>query len=372
MQKLSDTKIKIIHRNGQNVSGIPAPKKGLTFFGFFNSPKAETRGKNAVAVLKEPASKNSQPSVPRANLTAVKNWVALEEKIVHDYKEQRETLLKSATPSPKTPAKQPPPAFETFSTQTAVSSSPRTSKLKDPLRDTGTTFLKLGKVLLVLGGLAVGVFVLLNIQKSFSGQEVSQRFVQLQSEKEKLSRSYADLEAASEDQSAEIKWLNGQVRDMASEIKKAKAEKAAFEQALEKKYREELMRITVRYESELAVLRDQVQTQSAIVNALKAQGQAFEKIIDQAGMSALSGAAAGLPSVFQGEVTSVNARQGFVVINLGAAQGARSGRWITISRSGIGIAIGRIDRVYPTMSVALLQSRGMLQVVQEGDNVFFS
>ena len=76
--------------------------------------------------------------------------------------------------------------------------------------------------------------------------------------------------------------------------------------------------------------------------------------------------------MLQGEVTSVNARQGFLVINLGADQGVRSGRGITISRGNIELAVGRTDRVYPTMATAVLRSAGMLQVIQEGDTVSFS
>jgi hypothetical protein len=124
-----------------------------------------------------------------------------------------------------------------------------------------------------------------------------------------------------------------------------------------------------------------VEDQNAIMQALRAQSQAFEKIIDQAGMSALSGAAAGFSqepflteetSAVEGEVTSVSERQGSVVVNVGATDGVRSGRQIKISRGDIGLAIGRIDRVYPTMSVATVREGGMLRVIQKGDSVSFS
>ena len=430
MQKLSDEKIKIVPKNGQDVSGPVAPKKGLTLFGFFTSTKAETRGKNAATVLKESVLKGPHVYIPRANLTSVKHWVALEEKIVHDYKEQKTTSLKIAAPLPKTPAKQSPdlhgpranpiavrnwvaleekivhdykaqkpppfkstvpfpkipakqplPAFETFSTQTAVASSPKTFKLKEPLRDSERTSPGLGRFLLVLGGLAAGTLVFLYLQGVSSNREALERLAQIQNEKDQLKQSYAALKNASEDQSEEMKWLNSQLHDMAVELKKAKAGKIAYEQNLEKKYREELMRITMRYESELAALRGTVETQNAVVTVLRAQSHAFEKIFDQAGMSALSGAAAGFSqepfpvsgtSALQGKITSVNGRQGFVVIDGGATQGVRSGCRIAIFRSGIGLATGRIDRVYPTMSVAVLHNASMLQVIQEGDSVSFS
>ncbi|MFA7255309.1 MAG: hypothetical protein WC133_04345 [Candidatus Omnitrophota bacterium] len=380
MQKLSDKKITIISRSGQSVSGPVASKKKLNFFGFFDSPRTETHGKNTTTAFKEPALKTPPLNVPRANLAAVRNWVALEEKIVHDYKEQKTAPLKSPVPFSKTPGKQLYPAFETFSTQTAVSAAPRISRLKDPLRDSGKTFSGSGKFFLSVG-LVAGVFVFLYVQGIYQDRAASQMLAQLQSEKEQLGRSYAALKNASEEQSAEMKGMDSRFQDMVLELKTAKADKIAYEQGLEKKYREELMRITVRYESELAALRGTVETQQSIVNALKAQSRAFDKIVDQAGMSALSGAAAGLSrepfstgrgSLSQGEVTSVNGKQGSVVINRGADQGVRSRSWITIFRNGIGLAVGRIDRVYPTMSVAVVRDAAMLQVIQEGDTVAFA
>jgi hypothetical protein len=184
---------------------------------------------------------------------------------------------------------------------------------------------------------------------------VSQKLSQLKNEKKLLEQSYAVLKNTLEDQRAEMQWLNSELQDATSELKTAR--------------------------SEANVLRNTVQTQKDIISALKAQGQAFEKIIDQGGLSALSGAAAGFSlerfstgrtAMFQGEVASINERQGFIVINMGAAQGAYPGRWIAISRNGRGVAVGRVDRAYPTMSVAVLRSSGMLRAIQEGDSVFFS
>lgn len=381
MQKLGDPKIKIIHRNGLHVSGPLAPKKGLAFFSFFTSPGKETLGKNTATALKSPVLKSSPRSVPRADLTAVKNWVGMEEKIVHDYREQKASQLRSAVFLPKAPAKQSSPAFETFSTQTAVSLSPGVFKPKDPFRGSEKIFSGAGKFLRVLGWLAAGALVLLYAQEIFLNREASERLAEFQGEKGQLERSYAQLQSASANQGAEMKWLNSQLRDMALVLRTAKADRVTFERGVEKKYREELMRITVRYESELAALRGAVETQKSIVNALKAQSQVFDKIIDQAGMSALSGAAAGFSrepfspggtSALQGEVTSINERQGFFVINLGADQGARSGRGVTVFRGGVRLAAGRIDRVYPTMSALIVHDKNALNVIREGDTVSFS
>jgi len=291
VQKLSDKKITIIDRSGQTVS---APVKKGSFFGLFASRRDEAPRENTATLLKEPSLKSSSLNVPHANLSAVKNWIALEEKIVHDYKEQGTAPLKNAASLPEISTKQARPAFQTFSVQTGVSLSSSVPKLKASLRASERKSSKLGKFLMITGGLAAGALVFLYFQATFSNRETSQELAQLQSAKDKLSWSYAVLKNASENQSAEMKWMQGQYRDMASELRAAQAGKVSTEQSLEKKYREELMRITVRYESELAALRNTVETQQAIVNALKAQGRAFDKIIDQAGMSALSGAAAGL------------------------------------------------------------------------------
>ena len=370
-----------LNNQEKKMSSTLATKKEFTLFGLFISPRAEIRGKNTSTALNKPVLKSPRLNVPRANLTAVRNWVALEEKIVHDYKEQKTAQFKRAVPLPQTLAKQPLPAFETFTTQTAVSLPPSIPKLKDPLRGSKKAFSGIAGFLLVCGWLALGTFIFLHVQETFSSRKISQKLTQLQNEKKQLEKSYAALENVSEDQGVEMEWLNGQLRNVALELKTAKADKVVYEQGLEKKYREELTRITVRYESELAALRGTVQTQNAIVNALRAQSQVFGKIVDQVGMSALSGAAARLSqgpfltggtSMLQGKVASVNGRQGFVVINLGSEQGVRYGRLIIVSRDGTELTIGRIDRVYPTMSVAIVRDAGMLQVIREGDSVSFS
>ncbi|MFA5105230.1 MAG: hypothetical protein WC527_08685 [Candidatus Margulisiibacteriota bacterium] len=382
MQKLINKKITIAHKSGQNVSGPLSSGKGFTLFSFFTSSNVKTCEKDTATLLKEPVLKScSQLNTPRADLIAVKNWVALEEKIVHDYKGQKAAYSESAVLSPKSPAKQLLPAFETFATQTVGLLLPNISKLKNPLHGSKKVFSNTVGFLLVCGLLVAGAFIPGHVQETFSDRETTQKLLQLQSKKEQQRRSYAELKDTSENRSTEMKWLNSQLHDMTLELKTTKTDEMIHDQDLEKKYREELMKTAIRYESELAALRDAVQTQNAIVNALKTQSQAFEKIISQTGAFTLSGATDGLSqeplsaggtSASQGEVISVNKRQGFVVLNMGVAQGARPGRWITISRGGLGLAVGRVDRVYPTMSVAMPRTAGALQVIQEGDSVSFS
>lgn len=382
LQELGYKKIAIVPGDEKNASRPLTSKKGATLFSFFTFSKTdEARRKNAAAAFKGSILKNSRLNISRTHLDAVKNWAALEEKIVHDYTGQKTVPPKSPALPSKSPAKQPLPTLETFTTRTAVPSLPSVSKTKEPLRGSQRAFSGIAGFFLACGWIAAGVFIFLYVQQPSSNREISRKLAQLQNEKIRLEQSYTVLKNSSENQNAEMRWQNRQLRDMALQLRTAKAGKVAYEQGLEKKYREELMRITVRYETELTALRGTVQTQNAVVSALKAQSQAFDKIVDQVGMSALSGAAAGFSqgslstegtSAPQGEVTSVNKRQGSLVFSMGEEQGARSGHWITISRNGVELAAGLIDRVYNTMSVAKIQDAGMLQLIQEGDSVSLS
>jgi len=74
----------------------------------------------------------------------------------------------------------------------------------------------------------------------------------------------------------------------------------------------------------------------------------------------------------QGRVLQVNRQEGFIAIDLGAEQGARSDRGIVISRDGVVFARGHIDRVYPTSSAVVMHNAEALQAIREGDSVSFS
>ena len=104
MQKLNDTcekKITIIHRNGKSVSEPPPPRKGIVF-SLFNFSRVPSFGKSTTTILSKPVPKLPHSDTPRADLTAIKNWVALGKKVVRDSKEQKTAQFKSAVPSPKT------------------------------------------------------------------------------------------------------------------------------------------------------------------------------------------------------------------------------------------------------------------------------
>ena len=378
MQILNGKKIPIINEKGQNVSVSVSAKKGLTFFGFRASPKGEGRGGVAVLGLKEPHLKGVAHHASRADLDAVKSWVGLEEKIVHDYKAQKTPLFKR--PSLVTQASPKPflPAFETFSTQTTVSLPPSIPKLKDPVRFHKRSPQGIRRAFSVLAGLAACTLVLLYVQGILSSREASRELAQLQSEKVDLEQSYAALQAVSVKQTLEIQGMDRQLRDMAANLKTAQDQKNGFLRSFEQKYREELMSLTLHYEAQLDSLHRALQAKEARVNALKAKIQEFEKIVAPVRMSAVSGVAADLfrrplgASGPQGKILSVNGRQGFVVIDLGGEQGARSGGSILFLRDGVVLTTGRIDRVYPSMSAVLVRDAEISAMLQAGDTVSFS
>ena len=359
-----------------------APKKEPAPFRFFTSLRyskvfqhpARPLGKTEPSVAKEPLRKSSYPHTPQAKLAEIKNWVGLEEKIIHDYAEKKTVSSGRTVSLPKIPPKQSPAAFETFSTQTTIS-LPNASKTEEPLRSTITkkSFKFPERALLLPGWLLASVFIFLFVQEVPRVREVSLQLAEVQSKKTWLEQSYADLKKVSVEKSAEIQWLNSQLRDMAAELRTAQGQRDA--------YKLDLTRIAARYESQINVLREDVRTRDAVVSVLKAQIQAFEGILDRGGIAAVPGAAS---QVFQpsstitpaysahGKVTTVNGRQGFFVIDMGAEQGVRSGSAVAVSRGSTGVTVGRIDRVYPTMSAVIVPDNRVLSNIFEGDTVSFT
>ncbi len=503
MQELKERTIRIAQGRDRSVPTIPASKTPRFFFRFFSSPSSATPSQTGTNASKKNTLKDSWPRISKDDLVAVRSWVALEEKIIHDYQEQKPILSPKAVSSLKEPASKNPPqaissraissgksalttgggkkfdlfgflkfrkpvrnnkkihiafkqpevetrplspgkadlraihdfvaleekiihhyhdkksdptapkvsqpavssrqirvakepqrlpavssgstakkspdTFQAFSSHTGISSAgmlPRRETTRDPRQ---IKSLKPAGLLAFAGWLVAGAFLFLYSQSVDLNREFSTKLDQVLAEKEQIHASYAELKDLSRQQIIEMKWLNGQLQDLSLELQKSRAEKADIEKNLEQVYLKKLGQSNVRYEKDLLVLRDKIQTQNAVISALKAQSAAFEKIIGQAGMAALSGASAGMAQEpfagsegFQGEVVSLSIRQKSVVISLGDTHGARFGSPVKIFRSGIEIAAGRIDRVYPTMSVVLVTDAGMLKLVQPGDKAILS
>ncbi|HRY85906.1 MAG TPA: hypothetical protein P5561_05200, partial [Candidatus Omnitrophota bacterium] len=423
--------------------------KETSFFSFFSSSGPDHRAKTASTALKEPVLKKTPPSIPQANLVTVENWVAMEEKIVHDYTERKAVLpskpvspatsakglglfrfltsLRSAlskqnktvpvkesfrkpsplrmprmpqidlskikkwsgaeektvgkliekkitpaalaTSSTKTPERPAPAAFEAFNTRTTVSLN--TVKPSSKVEPKGS-FKISWTALLLPGWVLAGVLVFLVTQEFFKNQEMSSQLAQVTSTKNWLERSYADLKQSSVEKSAEIQWLNSQIREMTEELSAVKGQRDA--------YKADIARLTARYESELNRLRDDLSTKDAVVSGLKAQIRAFEGILDKGGIAAVPGAvsqvfssqAEGPSSMARSRVVEINVRQGFLVIDAGYEQGIDYGASVVISRGGRGLTMGRVDRVYPTMSTVIVPDKKILNNIFEGDSVSFT
>lgn len=382
MQTLIGKKIRIIDKNGRDVPDPMTLKRGGAFLGFFASLGAEFREKTGAALVKEPLLKGLHRPISRADLATVKNWVSLEEKIVHDYKEQKTVLLRRPVSPLNIPEANPIlPAFETFSTQTTAFLLSSSSKFKALTRPPRGFSPHIERFLWALGWLVVGGLMFFYVQGNLVRHDAVRQLTELQNEKKQLEKSYNNLEKTSAIQDVEIKWLNHQLREMDEAPGSVTNEGTAYDRGGEKKYREELVQLTIQYEIQLDALRRAVRTRDAVINALETQSRVLKSIIGQVRMAAISGVASNFfqrpslntgTSLSQGHVLQVNGRQGFIVIDLGAEQGAGSGREVTISRGGVVFADGRVDRVYPTSSAVVIHDGGMLPVIQEGDNVSFS
>jgi hypothetical protein len=235
MQTLIGKKIRIIDKNGQDVPDPITLKRGAAFFGFFVSLGAEFREKTGAALVNEPLLKSLHLPISRADLATVKNWVSLEEKIVHDYKEQKTALLRHPAPPPKTPEGNPPiPAFETFSTQTTAFLSTSSSKLKALAHSPRRFFPGIERFLWTLGWLVVGGLVFFYVQGTLARHDAVRQFTELQNEKKQLEKSYAGLEKTSAIQNAEIKWLNRQLHETDEALRSVKNERTAYDRSGEK------------------------------------------------------------------------------------------------------------------------------------------
>jgi hypothetical protein len=353
-------KIKIVGPQAQRPAASATSKTQASFGGFFSFLKPQAPRENTVNIsrevngAKEVVAKSPLLDPSQVNVAAVKNWVASEEDVVQGYKEQKTLRPKDADLLPRVPTRHVTSIPESLRTQTNVPLPQGALSAQESVRDEGKVLRGVGRFLWVLGWLVAGILVFLYAQAIFLSYQTDQKNARLESENKRLEQSFGALKNASDDQAAEMIWLRSQLQDMTWELKDAR--------------------------SEMVTLRNTVRTKDEIVQALKAQTQALEKILSQERAVALP-PVADVPrerysamgaSVVRGLVSSINDQQGFIVVNLGSSQGIHSGQWIMVARSEKQLAVGRVDRVYPTMSVAKLRDKKMFQMIQEGDSVFFS
>jgi len=284
------------------------------------------------------------------------SWVALEEKIVHFYAEEKAGIADEPILLPSSPEKQSLPAFETFSTQTTAFPASKVSIRKEPFRGPKINFMTLGIIAVVALGLVVGALVFQGVS---SQQEFSWQLEKLQGEKKQVERAYGETQQALESQLAEEAWLNSRILAMNDELKVAQGQRDA--------HKANLVRITNYYESQINSLREDIRNKESVIVALKAQVQVLGEVFNQAsGVSVPSAISPG-----NGRVSEIEVQKGFFVVDKGSSQGVKYGDSVIVSRAGVGLTVGRIDRVYSTMSSVIVPDRNVLRNVREGDSVFF-
>lgn len=354
-------KIKIVGPQVPPAAGRTASKEKASSGGLFSFLRPRSSRENPTSVSTE--IKGSQEAVVRAlpldlskaHVAAVKNWVVSEEEAVLGHREQKTLAPKDAGPEIKSSSSPSPLLPQKLSPRTNAFPAQRTLSMKEPVRDLRGASQGLRKFLWVSGWIVAGVFMFFYVREISLTYKAEQRSSHLQNEKYELEQSYAALKNTSDDQAAEMVWLRSQLQDMTWELKGARAD--------------------------IVTLQNTVRTKDEIALALKAQTEALEKIVSQQAKAATvptpadpSGdtGARWEASAIRGQITSINDRQGFVVTNVGSSQGIRSGQWVMIARFDKKLGFGRIDRAYPTMSVAKLRDPKMFQVIREGDSVYFS
>ena len=367
MEKLKSGKIQIISHQEQGAATRGRSSKRFSFFGFSSStPPHATPGASNVSP-KEPLLRGIHLSKTSGQLAAIEKWVDLEEKIVHEYQNRK------TSPSKSTPPR---------STSSSVSYAAGMPALKQSSSG-NSPFLRWSAVLWISGWAVAGLFAFFYARELPLKQDASLRIAGILAEKSSLEKSYTEVKTASEAQRSSLRQLNRRIQGMNGELKTFR-EKAAGADLLGKTYRQELMRITIDYEIQLDSLRGALRSRDEIIAALRAQMRAFEQMIDQGTLAAVSGVASraadelsgrNTPDFLepneplQGKVTQLNIRQGFFVVNIGSEHGARSEGVVGVYRDGILVGKGVMDRVYPTMSSVTMSSPKALYAIREGDLV---
>lgn len=491
MLKLKEKRIQILRPSNPGASPAPASKKSFSFWGLFSSSQSDSPGSSVL--LKGPTLKGRHSVVSKADPEAVRSWVALEERIVHDYKGRKFAPVKPAFPSEKklfkekaaqeklarervlreraaqakadreraieerklrekaarekmirerllreeearqkrirervlreesaqakareakgtgsaAPAnaalevktEQPAvqevesqekaPIFETLSIQTVTSVPSFPEKVETGHAEKRTKVFRLGTVILSLGWLAAGVFAFLYSSETSLRQHLSVQLAESYGERQQLENTVAGYVKRDGEQQTEIQRLNGRMQNMTGKLSAAQQKAAAFD-AMEKSYREELLRTTTHYEGQLASMRKLVEVREDLVKALQAQVQTIDRLLSEGGLAtaftaAMKAMEAGKKKAAeaspvisapkmspQGEVIMVNRQYQFIIVNLGADHGAQTGGLVDIFRDGKSAAKGRLERIYPSMSAVTVFDEGAIEEIQEGDRVSLS
>lgn len=425
MEKLKEKNIQIVDQSGQSVLTQTTSPKSFTLLRYFFPSKPSGDSHDVKIEAQKTAPQEAQQKVPREEMDAIRSWVALEERIIHDYKERKEAPASQNSPQPSIPepkvegapsgvrptvikpklkltvpvsdGKTDPFTSEKkkrildsllFSTQ-LITAPPQVAMPVSPIPSAKSKFwFRVMTLAMFLGWMGVAMLMFLYVQEHFSRQKTSVQFAEVRGGKKQLEHSYADLKSNLAKERDEIQRLNVHVRNITGDLRAAQVKAVAFD-AMEKSYREELLKTTTRYEEQLDAMRKLVQVRDDVLQGLLSHSQTIDKLLTDGGLGTLitfvqknvqenateknkptSVSATAVP-IPDGKVVMVNSRYEFIVIDLGSNQGARTGFMVGVSKNGRKMTTGKIERVYPTMSAVTVLDTNVLSDIQEGDEVTF-
>ena len=182
---------------------------------------------------------------------------------------------------------------------------------------------------------------------------------------------------------------------LSSELKRTQP-KADLIDKLREDHAEELSRVKSRYETQISGILKTLETKDKLIKSLQSNLKNIRSMLEEnkvvlaaptaagavvsevpeapptptnllTGVAPINSSAEFHPST--GAVLMINQDYQFIVVDIGAAEGAQVGRFVQIYQKGQIIGQGRIDRVYQDLSAATILSEDTIAHVQQGDQV---
>lgn len=358
------------------------PRKHFSLAGFLGLSKAKKNQKSQTASLPlKPSGFYSVPANAQDTLAWIQDKIVEEEKILHQCRQVFDSVKTSGMDAAHLmPGKTC--LGNAFSTQSVTTSPSMVPKSAPFLSSKRKIFFDMINMILILGCMAGGVFAYFYFWESDLKKDAVIQLERVQKGHMQLAHDYIGLKGLSTNQQQEIQRLSLQIRHLVGDLRTAR-EKVSWLEAREKPYRDELLQMTMRYEQQLALMRKLVSTREEIVQALKAQVQAVEKLIEEGAFPGMRTPAMSVskegqeivasestPS-FEYKVVSIDGRYNTILINKGYEEGVRAGQRVRVVQHGEPIAEGLVDQVYPDMASLLFRNLGDQSKIREGDGVLF-
>lgn len=191
-------------------------------------------------------------------------------------------------------------------------------------------------------------------------QSVSQLRIDVSHQKEEISRLVTELESANK--------------------------KAAEVEQIRSKHEAELADMKKLYEGQIGELKKTLEDREGFIVSLQNSIQSLKERLEAPSQEAASiqGAAAEPSAVSvpiartagerpaSGKILMIDEKHRFIVVNIGPAQGAASGRFVQVYQGGQPLGQARIDRVYQNLCAATVVGEDVLKRARKGDLVFLT